>query len=956
MKYLIRITLLCLIITSVVYGQSVQLPDHPWNFMNTETIGAYDFLSQHPTYDGRGVIVIICDSGVDMGIPGLLTTSEGKVKVIDAQDFSGQGDISLKKAVVDKSGKEPLLHAADLKLYRFDNLSYQPADTVYWVGAIDEYTHFKNSGVTDINNNGKKDDIFAFVTFPVTVENEKRWVYYIDEDADGNLDDETARFSYRFNQDTFTFRGRDDDKQKAVLTFAMNIIPDKKMASFHAADNSHGTHCAGISAGHQIFGEPTQHGIAPGAQVISCKIGDGALSGGATTTGAMMKAYEYGIEWSKEHDVPVVFSMSYGIGSELEGRSDIEKYLDKVMEENENIIIVKSAGNSGPGLSSAGNPSCSSRPMAIGAMFPQETARNVYGYQLSSDKIFHFSGRGGETAKPDCIAPGAAMSTVPTHSTGQNFWGTSMSCPQISGAAAVLISACIQEDIPFNGALIKRALVHSSSPLPGYNALDQGTGVVNIPRAFEIMKQFSARDEHAKVLDYEISTRSPVYPDEKGTTAYWRMGTYFPGGDDEQHFVVRPIFANDMSADQKANFYRAYTLKSDQPWLKIDKSSTFIRGTGEARINVSYRSSMLQEPGLYVGKVTAYPKSGPGKRIPEFELLNTIIVPYIFSPENDYTLSIRSKTLDNGDYHRYFVQVPPGASGMNIEIAPTPGKYCGVYGYVFDPDGIQRHRFSFIDRDKKEPVRYTCTGKDLLPGIWEIVPYAFYTLKNKSTYDLKVNFNGIETIPDHVSQFEYENGKNPQGEFEVVNHFNNFEGTVSGIIHGYQKEHDVHSKNAIYKFHFNTDSHVKKVAFNIGMSKETWNLFTDVAVNIKDEKGVTLVSSGMGQRTLSMHFSPQGADSYVLEINGGFTHASKTSDGYDLKITEKYYLSTPIDVKVVKNGKKNMDLYPGIPTTLHFELATVPHIVPKGYHMFGELEFKDRATDQTVANVDMLFE
>ena len=360
--------LLSFFISKNSFTQTVPLPDSPWNFMDTRTVGAYDFIKSHPTYDGRGVVIMILDSGVDMGVPGLLKTSEGKTKVIDAVDFSGQGDISLEQAEIDTSVMEKFLTHEELRLSGWEKLSYQPDNKSFWIGSISEQQHFKNSDIPDINNNGKIDDVFGLLTFPVEVSGEKRWVYYIDEDADGNVDDETPRFDYRYNFDTFSLRGRDPQTQKKMLTFAMNICPDEKLAVFHACDNSHGTHCAGIAAGFELFGESTQHGIAPGAQVISGKIGNGILSRGATTTGSMKEAYEYGVRWSEEHKVPLVFSMSYGIGSELEGRSDIEKFLNEIMEKNENLLVVTSNGNEGPGLGSTGDPSAASRVLSVVAV------------------------------------------------------------------------------------------------------------------------------------------------------------------------------------------------------------------------------------------------------------------------------------------------------------------------------------------------------------------------------------------------------------------------------------------------------------------------------------------------------------------------------------------------------------------------------------------------------------
>mgnify|MGYP006278448355 CR=1 FL=1 len=943
----------CLLIVTPGFSQLAELPDSPWTFLDTHTIGAHQFLEDHPTYDGRGVIIYICDSGVDMGVQGLRETSEGKVKVVDAQDFSGQGDIPLHEVEIDTSGNAPLLKTDQVRLWDVESLTYQPEDSIYWIGALDEQKYFQNAGPSDINNNGTTDDVFGIVTFPVTIEEEERWVYFIDEDGNGSLSGEVARFNYHYQQDTFSFTKRALEEQKALYTFAMNIRLDEQIASFHACDNSHGTHCAGIAAGYQLFGQETQHGIAPGAQVISGKIGVGTLSGGATTTGSMYKAYEYGIEYAKEHNVPIVFSMSYGVDSEIEGRSDIERHLNSVMQENENVIVITSNGNAGPGLSSAGNPSCAERIMSIGALLPLGTARDLYGFANDGDRVFHFSSRGGECAKPDCMAPGAAASSVPKHAEGQNFWGTSMACPQVAGAAAVLISACQQEGVPWNGALIKRALVHSAAPLEGYTPLDQGSGVININRAFEIMKTFAQRNEAETVLDYHVETTCPSYPDLKGRNAYWRTGGYVPTLD-KQTFTVNAMFPNEATADERSEFYRAFRLKSDQPWFKLDKSSTYIRAEQETSFGGYYQPELLQEPGLYVATISAYPKTGAGQNIPDFQILNSVIVPHHFSAENDYTLNIRGKSLDSGRHHRYFIEVPPGASGMTVELSPSGRSYCKIYGYLYNPEGHVVKRLPTIDPEKKQPVQATVYGDDLIPGTWEIIPFAFHDVPQTSIYDVQVSFEGFE-IPDALKDFSYESGETPKGEFSVTSHYKHFEGSASGTISGYGRTSGKTVNGDTYSYEFQVGDDISRVSFALAMPKETWNLFTDVAVNIAQD-GKYVASSGFFHRSCHIAFSPKTPGTYTLEVRAAFAEPDKASAEWPLNVEEVYHHQDPTAIQVTQNENKRLQCFPGVPHTLEFEVQSVPLVVPTEFTHWGDIVFRRESDNEVAAQLPIRFE
>ena len=57
--------------------------------------GVTTFAAQHPTFDGRGVLIAILDSGIDPTIPGLGLTTTGDRKILDLRDFSGEGRVAL---------------------------------------------------------------------------------------------------------------------------------------------------------------------------------------------------------------------------------------------------------------------------------------------------------------------------------------------------------------------------------------------------------------------------------------------------------------------------------------------------------------------------------------------------------------------------------------------------------------------------------------------------------------------------------------------------------------------------------------------------------------------------------------------------------------------------------------------------------------------------------------------
>ena len=925
------------------------LPDTPWNFLSTSATHAYQFVKAHPTYDGRGVVVIVCDSGVDVDTQGLLKTSTGKKKIIDVQDFSGEGDVKLTKAKTgEENGEKYLKDASDRKLYHYDKLGLTPVDSTYWIGFLDE-SKFKNSGVPDFNNNGKRNDKFGVVAFKVKKDDKTYWVAYVDTDADGQLDDEKPVRDYHVNYDVIHLRGRDTKKKPELMSFALNIRAAKKIASFFFADNAHGTHVSGIIAGYQINGQPTLNGIAPGAQIIGLKIGNNTLAGGSTTSGSMKKAFEYGVKWAKDHpDKAVVFNMSYGIGAEIEGHSAITKFLDGILKENENLAICLANGNEGPGISSAGNPACSFWAISSGALMPWKSARDTYSALIKRHVILPFSSRGGEVPKPDVLSPGAAMSSVPPYARGENFWGTSMASPQTAGAVALLMSAAKQQKppIPIRGALIKRALKYGADWLPYYTALDQGGGVVNIGKSFQILKKYARRHEEKNLRDYKITTDSPIFPDDQGPTAYWRAGGYFPHGTERQVFHVKAIFPKDKTPDQIEHFFRAFNLKSDSPWLVVNKKSTYIRADERATIPVSYDASKLTRPGLYVGKVIAYLKGGHGdkysKANTEFELWNTLVVPYVFSNENLYRLRLRREILEPGMIKRYFLEVPPGASGFTARMKPSQGKWARVRAQLFDPMGRGYAATGYATSKLNNSVSVSVTGTDLVPGIWELVTIADFRNPKTASYDLSVDFNGLSLTPKIIKNFAYKMGEKPEGTFTVMNQFNRiFKGFALGNVLGYEKISCKKSsgKDRI-RYKFKVDQSIKMVLFKIRMSQDDFNKFTDIATNIYDSNGRAVVQNGLTYDRLTLALTNPKPGTYTLEVWGAYTNPASKSP-WKFKLTEKYYVKKPISVSCKKVGAGFLTLYPDMPEKMKFTLSKSPVLPPEGMNLFGGIIFKD---------------
>ena len=579
-----------------------------WTQLSLSTCHVDDFLAAHPKSDGRGVVIAIFDTGVDPSIPGLTHTPDGEVKVIDVQDFTGQGDIDLHRVRLDEQeGK--LVDYDDEGSPIYYELPDLPAageeQRRYWFGTLDEH-RFINADVPDLNDNGSTDDEWTVLVTALEGDGDDQALFFIDRNLDRSFADEKPLRNYRLDYDTFTLHRDQPEKQIVPFNFAVNIFLRQAKVVVHWDDGAHGTHVAGIAAGYRINNQDGFNGVAPGAKLMSCKIGQNAV-GGISVTESMKGAFEYVGRYAREHGVHVVCNMSYGVESEIEGHSDIDEFADEFLRENPYVIFCTSAGNEGPGLSSIGTPSAAYHAIAVGALMAADTGRDVAGYHLNEAAITAFSSRGGELAKPDIVTPGWATSTVPRYVKGGDFWaGTSMASPYAAGLCAVLISDALAKHpgVKVRGWDVRRALELSGRPVAGMTELDYGWGVPDLPKAKEILDQLIPRAKDDPVIGYDISTPCPQGYKGSARAAYWR-GAWFPSGEDRQTFTIKPIFAPGVDASARTAFTRKFELRSNAEWIKLPQETTYLRSEQSARVYVEYDEDQLAGPGLYVGTVNA---------------------------------------------------------------------------------------------------------------------------------------------------------------------------------------------------------------------------------------------------------------------------------------------------------------------------------------------------------------
>jgi len=202
-------------------------------------------------------------------------------------------------------------------------------------------------------------------------------------------------------------------------------------------DNAHGTHTVGTVLGSD---GSNSIGVAPQAKFIGCRNMNAGLGSPATYIECMewaLAPYPPGATASlgaPEH-APDITTNSWGCPSS-EGCSPNTLHQAVEATRAAGILMIAAAGNSGSGCSTVSDtPSFEANVYTVGAV------------ASSSGTLASFSSRGPAPAgilKPEISAPGVSVRSCVPGGGYQSMSGTSMACPHVAGAVALLWSSVPQ--------------------------------------------------------------------------------------------------------------------------------------------------------------------------------------------------------------------------------------------------------------------------------------------------------------------------------------------------------------------------------------------------------------------------------------------------------------------------------------------------------------------------------
>jgi subtilisin family serine protease len=645
-------------------------------YMPIGDTGASQFMATNSNYDGRGVVIGIVDTGVSLDHPSLLTTSTGERKVIDwvtgtdpfvpaSNTLSDPTWINMQTQVNASGGtfsytyQNTTVISPTLKITAAVTETFTvPAPGIYRVGTINEHDARLGGEIgNDLNRNGNPAGSRGVFAVLWNTSSNDVWV---DTNQNNSFADEMAMTDYKVRYDV-NHLGTDNPATPIVerLPFVVQTDGANKFVNLGIVSGFHGSHVTGIAAGNSLFGG-AMSGAAPGAKIVSLRA---CLFIAGCTAHALFEGMIY---VAKQSNVDVI-NMSIGGLPALNDGNNTRATLYNRLIEQYHVQMFISAGNSGPGMNTVGDPSVATLVMSVGAYITDDTYLRAYGAQLyEDDNLHYFSSRGPREDggfKPNIVAPGAAISTIPlwqpqgclaqTCPVGYALAnGTSMAAPQAAGAAALLISAAQQFGAQHQPAQIRQAINSSARYLTGrYQAYEQGNGLINVGAAWELLK--------TNIKTVGIASSVPVNTILSGFLATPGVGV---GIHDREGVVAGQSYT------------RQYTfVRADGPGGTTTYNLSWVDNDGTFS---SANSIALPKNTPVTLDVTINPTSGahsallnlddPSSAGIEYQTMNVVIAADQFvAPDFSVT---KTGSVGPGQFENYFSYIPRGTPAFKVDM------------------------------------------------------------------------------------------------------------------------------------------------------------------------------------------------------------------------------------------------------------------------------------------------
>ncbi len=917
--------------------------ENPYN-PSFET-GAVDFVKKNPKADGRGITIGILDSGVDLGHPALQKTTTGERKIVDwvtSTDPIADGDQTWRPMVTAVSGPD----------FTYGGTSWTAPAGSYEISTFKESYTTGGDAKGDANRDGDTTDSWGVLYDPAA------GTVTVDLNNNHDFGDDTPMKPYKDGYQIGYF-GTDNpatdvvERQPFVVQISKDVPMDPyggswvgKTADFvniGVIESEHGTHVAGITAANGLFGG-RMNGEAPGAKIVSSRActWTGGCTNVALTEGMIDLVANRGVD---------IVNMSIGGLPALNDGNNARAALYTRLIDTYGVQLVISAGNSGPGANTIGDPGLADKVISVGASISKQTWAANYGSQVATSyQLLPFSSRGPREDggfTPTLVAPGAAINTTQTWLPGSPvpeagytlpagysmLQGTSMASPRGGGRLGAAAERREAEaprphpGDPAHGADLDRRSHQGCSGLRGGRGPHQHRGRVEVHQGRR--RRSRVHGEGSRRHGDRLRAEDPGL----------RHGPLRPRGrpqgrreeDVRHHHHANHRCGQGRSARAALREQRRRHLPDRR--LGRGQAPAEPAGHGQGAGGAQEFGHQERDPGVDDPRTEGLDK----------QILTTVVVA---SPVN-YTYSTASSVQRNST-QSYFVSVPAGAKALEVAISGLKDKsqtrFISIhpYGVPVEDTGTPYCYNNYLDGNGCKPdVR---SYADPQAGVWEIEVEARRTsplLDNP--YKLDATVLGAAFDPETVTVPEAKVGTPATASWKVTNNYAALTGTLKGGPLG----SSLTARPTITEGVTQTttvDVPTGATSLNVAIGNVS-DAAADLDLTVKNAAGTVVGTSADGDSEEAVSMANPVAGTYTVEVAGYSVPSGSTAYDY------RDVFFSPALGTVGVDASAPVKLATGASATVSGSVTALAP-APAGREFFGQVQLVDaRGTVAGVGSV-----
>ncbi|MFI6944373.1 S8 family serine peptidase [Streptomyces sp. NPDC050418] len=894
--------------------------------------GAVEFVEDNPKADGRGVTIGILDSGVDLGHPALQKTTTGERKIVDwvtATDPVIDGDETWRQ----------MSNAVSGPTFTFGGKTWTAPAGSYSVEWFEEAASTGGDANGDLNRDGDTTDKWG-VLYDAAAGTVR-----VDLNGDSDFTNDEAMKPYKDGHQVGYF-GKDDPATDVVerVPFVAEIRKDvvyndagdkSDYVNIGIIESEHGTHVAGITAANSLFGG-RMNGAAPGAQLVSSRActWSGGCTNVALTEGMIDLVTKRGVD---------IVNMSIGGLPPLNDGNNARATLYTRLIDEFGVQLVISAGNSGPGTNTIGDPSLADKVISVGATISKETWASNYGSGVEKKyAMMPFSSRGPREDggfTPTLSAPGASINTTQTWIPGgpvpeagyalpagySMLQGTSMASPQAAGASALLISAAKQKKIELSPLTLRTALTSTADHISGVKAHEEGAGLIDIEGAWKAIKKGATA--HA----YDVAAPVDTAIDEFLKTPGSGTGLY----DREGGLKVGERKTYDVKITRTSGSSRAIEHELD---FENNDGTFRIVGDDEVRLPLNKPVTVKVQAkagsaGIHSAILELDDERTEGV---DRQIMTTVVASAeLAKPSFGFKAS---GSVQRNSSKSYFVTVPKGAKTFEVALgglkAGSQTRFISIhpYGVPVDPTSTPNCYPNY------ENPANTCrpdlrSYANPQPGVWEIEVESRRTsplLDNP--YQLSASALGVSFDPAVQTIAEAKIGTPAAVDWTVSNEFAPITGgkLAGGALGSSKEARPTIAHQAQQQYRVEVPAGSERFDVSIGNTSDKGADLDLALYRIVNGSAQLVGQSADGDSEEAVSLAKPAAGTYIALVQGYDVPAGSTEFDY----LDLYFAPSLGEVKV--DASKPVDLAQGASAKVSAEVV-VAGAAPEGRQFFGEV-------------------